>query len=203
MADGGWSRVWLRGEVTDGGAVADWMNIWRAVHADPTLPQRLGWTSPSIADQRSKHAQMEESEAREVFAKQYGDRPHDRPAFWTDERYSGPNQPVVGVNWYEANAYCGWLTEQMAHLPSQEAKAHVRLPTEAEWEHAARMDRGWVYPWGNRWSTGRANTWEGHVLRSNPVGGIWRGDPGGDARSERQRVGVDGEPVSAVSLPGR
>ena len=33
-----------------------------------------------------------------------------------------------------------------------------------------RMGRNWVYPWGNRWAADRANTWEGHVLRPNPVG---------------------------------
>jgi len=112
---------------------------------------------------------MEESEIQAVFTKQYTDRPYDRPAFWNDERYNEPVQPVVGGNWYVAAAYCAWLG-QYAPGNSELPGASIRLPTEAEWERAARLGRGWVYPWGNRWDAGRANTWEGHVLRPNPVG---------------------------------
>jgi formylglycine-generating enzyme required for sulfatase activity len=171
------ARAWLRGEITDGGAVGEIMGLWRALRADPKQLQQLkqaGW-SPQAVTTWERLIQMEEAEVQGLVSKQYTDRPHDRPAFRADERYSGPAQPVVGINWYEANAYCDWLAEQMRHVPGTSqvpgtSSASVRLPTEAEWERAARMGRGWVYPWGNRWDAGRANTWEGHVLRSNPVG---------------------------------
>lgn len=51
--------------------------------------------------------------------------------------------PVVGVSWDDANAYCTWLSE---HQP---ADPQVRLPTEAEWELAARGEIGRDYPWGS------------------------------------------------------
>src|SRR5690349_8706328 len=80
------------------------------------------------------------------------------PPFWNDPHFNDPQQPVVAISWFEATAYCEWL--------SQVAGRHFRLPTEAEWERAARggVD-GKLYPWGDappqslpdyelRWKTG-------------------------------------------------
>ena len=55
--------------------------------------------------------------------------------------YDSPNHPQVGVSWYESVAFCRWLAEGLGQA--------LRLPTEAEWERAARHTDGRLYPWGN------------------------------------------------------
>ena len=54
---------------------------------------------------------------------------HETPRFWEDERFNAPEQPVVGVNWFDAVAYCEWLAAQTG-VP-------CRLPSEAEREYAS------------------------------------------------------------------
>jgi formylglycine-generating enzyme required for sulfatase activity len=64
------------------------------------------------------------------------------PPYFEDENFNNPEQPVVAVSWFEAVAYCEWLSEMTGRK--------YRLPTEAEWERAARggvEDK--LYPWGD------------------------------------------------------
>jgi formylglycine-generating enzyme required for sulfatase activity len=73
----------------------------------------------------------------------------DQPSRWRHLPLSGPNQPVTGVTWYEATAFCAWLTERLANTVPQGYV--LRLPTEAEWEAAAAYDAQMqrrTYPWG-------------------------------------------------------
>ncbi|NDJ74926.1 MAG: SUMF1/EgtB/PvdO family nonheme iron enzyme [Chloroflexi bacterium] len=93
------------------------------------------------------------------------------PRLWQDEAWSGENRlPVVGVNWFEAYAYCQWLAE--------EARQPYRLPTEAEWEKAARGATPRIYPWGRLWDEGLCNTIEAGIGHTTPVGHF---SPNGDS----------------------
>ena len=57
------------------------------------------------------------------------------PRYWRDPNFNGPDQPVIGVSWQEAQKYAEWVGK--------------RLPTEVQWEFAARGKENRKYPWGN------------------------------------------------------
>jgi len=84
--------------------------------------------------------------ARQVTNEDYGRFLRDSaslpPPFWSDPEFSHPEQPVVGVSWYDAIGYCEWLRTRTGRK--------FRLPTEAEWERAARGGReGTLFLWGD------------------------------------------------------
>ena len=64
------------------------------------------------------------------------------PTFWSDPNFNHPEQPVVAVSWFEAVKYCEWLSAATGR--------NYRLPTEAEWERAARGGvENKLFPWGD------------------------------------------------------
>jgi formylglycine-generating enzyme required for sulfatase activity len=85
-----------------------------------------------------------------------------QPRFWDDTEWNGADQPVVGVSWFEAVAYARWVSAQTGQ--------ELRLPTEAEWEKAARGPERLIYPWGDGWREGYANTKEAGIGTTTPVG---------------------------------
>ncbi len=92
------------------------------------------------------------------------------PAFWHDDQWGVSNRPVVGVTWFEAMAYCAWLTEQLRSSGQFPEGYVVRLSTEAEWEKAARGTDGRYWPWGNQWNDDHGNTHAGGLLTTSSVG---------------------------------
>ncbi len=76
------------------------------------------------------------------------------------------DHPVVQVSWRDAIAYCEWLQKNLKDLQG----LAVRLPTEAEWEKAARGEYGKEYPWGDEFDKTKCNTEESGIGGTTPVG---------------------------------
>lgn len=90
----------------------------------------------------------------------------DCPEFWDVERFgcARPNHPVVGISWYEATAFCRWLTQHLAD------GAVYRLPSAAEWEYAARGTTRRGYPWGDASPNGTHANFDGAHRGTTAVG---------------------------------
>jgi iron(II)-dependent oxidoreductase len=97
---------------------------------------------------------------------------HGAPDHWEQGKIpkGRENHPVVNVSWNDTVAFCEWL--------SRESSRACRLPTEAEWEKAARGTDGRIYPWGNEWEPTRLNSWEKGPKGTTTVGQY---SPGGDS----------------------
>jgi formylglycine-generating enzyme required for sulfatase activity len=66
---------------------------------------------------------------------------HEAPDCWDEPQFAHPRMPAIAVSWLDATAYCEWHSELSGET--------VRLPSEAEWEWAARAGRDVLYPWGD------------------------------------------------------
>jgi len=116
-----------------------------------------------------------------------GQRPAEKrhqPFWWDDPERGNPLCPAVGVSWFEAMAYCRWLTAELRRTGAIAADEAVRLPTEEEWERAVRGTDGRRYPWGEDFDASRANAGEGRAgdataVATYPQGvgpmGLWDG----------------------------
>ncbi len=85
------------------------------------------------------------------------------PYYWHNIELSNPIVPVVGVCFFEAEAYCNWMAKKIVAVPEGYV---IRLPLDGEWERASRGTDGREYPWGEGFDKTAANTWESEATGS-------------------------------------
>lgn len=76
-----------------------------------------------------------------------------QPRFWDEkhhEKFFKSDHPIIEVSWYEAVAFCRWLSDMTGE--------NIFLPTEQQWQRAAQGDTRWAYPWGNEFDDQRCNS---------------------------------------------
>ena len=177
--EGELSKRWLKGEDVAGGQKKIWLESWKITQTWGDVRKTLeqsGNYSPDQVDAWVAFAKMNEEELIAELGKNLSQKSRAEPACWNDLQYNNPSQPVVGITWFEARAYCAWLSVVTGNL--------YRLPTEVEWEAAARSaipfahnaenqkskNQNRTYPWGNDWDAAKANTIEGRLMKPSPVG---------------------------------
>jgi sulfatase modifying factor 1 len=120
---------------------AGWFLMGSEVGQDNELPVHRVW----VDEFRSAQCQVTNAEYAQFLASTHS----PAPPFWSDPNFHHPQQPVVAVSWFEAVKYCEWLCSVTGE--------RYRLPTEAEWERAARGGaEGKLFPWGNEPPQSRA-----------------------------------------------
>jgi len=159
------AAAWQQGHGTAHGTREGVRHWWRRYMTEPALLQSMhdrGELTAEAWDRWLERLTMSPGEFEAHLHELYPDHRVTEPRLWRDEWYSQPLQPVVGVCWYEARAYCNWLAAGVGEP--------IRLPTEVEWEAAARGHEARIYPWGEDFQPLRANTVTAHVRRPSPVG---------------------------------
>lgn len=114
-----------------------------------------------------------------------------RSLFWTkgQPRKGRARHPVTFVSHVDAESYCAWWGQNMG--------GKGRLPTEDEWERAARGDQGNYYPWGNNVRPALLNAYESKILSTTPVSAFAGG------ASPHGVLGMAGNVLEWTSTPGQ
>ena len=162
--EGETARRWLNEGVRNEAEIGRWRVEFAKIRADceAWIAARPGLTE-TFKEQLRESAGQSEAEHENLLEGWYGARRYELPQEWHNPLFNAPTQPVVGICQFEALAYARWLRAQCGRP--------VRLPTEAEWEVAARGRPPRRWPWGKeppeRW---RFNADPAHLRRTSPIG---------------------------------
>ncbi len=122
------------------------------------------WEQPQHTVELSKYSIGKYPVTNREYQAFVRDAKYKPPQGWEGDQFPAEKggHPVIYVSWDDATAYCKWLNEKTSKP--------YRLPTEAEWENAARGEDGRVYPWGNDFDPKKANTSESKIGGTTEVG---------------------------------
>jgi formylglycine-generating enzyme required for sulfatase activity len=158
-------KAWWRGESTAEGPKRQWREnrqLFQEKFDQIRVLHQQGRITSKQADDWEQIAQMSDDEFEEQLDQWYPSGRQTQPAYWNDDAFNNPVQPVVGISWHEARAYCVWLSAQTGQP--------FRLPTEAEWEAAARGTEIRRYAYGDDFDAACCNTFETHIRHTTPTG---------------------------------
>jgi formylglycine-generating enzyme required for sulfatase activity len=145
----------------------DIFRSWRDDHI-PTLVE-VGRISQENADEWTRIRKMGKDELERNLTSWFPEgKRYTEPRFLDDSAFNAFLQPVVGICWHEARAYGAWLSAQ--------AGCEYRLPTEYEWEAAARGRERRTYAYRGEFDATKGNTFETRLKRTTPVGVFPEGD---------------------------
>jgi formylglycine-generating enzyme required for sulfatase activity len=160
------SRAWRRGELANEGARSNSRTWRKRFLADANRLEQMveegRFSSEEAVERWRGWMELDEVGFEAAMEAHWSPKRETEPQYWLDARFNRPTQPVVGVCWYEARAYCAWLAAQSG--------LNVRLPTEVEWEAAARGLGARAYAYGDAFDVLAANTQETHAKQTTPVG---------------------------------
>ncbi|HEY5867388.1 MAG TPA: SUMF1/EgtB/PvdO family nonheme iron enzyme [Candidatus Tectomicrobia bacterium] len=159
------AQMWWRGQWTAEAARQQFWEKRTCLQAHVGSMQQWcqqGAITSTQAEEWATFAHMRDDEFHAVLDGLFPPGRQAQPGSWQDEAFNNPAQPVVGLCWFEARAYCAWLSAQ--------TRQRFRLPTEAEWEAAARGGSQCSYVCGDTFDATRCNTFETHIRRPTPVG---------------------------------
>lgn len=169
------AKQWRNGKSTRAARDAQWWAFRRMLQGNPGyVPRKLatGEISPTAAKDHDKALALSDEEFEAALKRDFEESlrkgevhsQYTEPRRWRNRDFNNPLQPVVGICWFEAQAYCAWLSGQTGQ--------RWRLPTEAEWEGAARFGGpdDARYPWGADFDSANCNSFESHIRAPTPVG---------------------------------
>ncbi len=164
-------RDWRRGEGTRAGVRANMRRGLSLFSADPALLEDYhdhGQIRDDSYERWQRWLALSPTAFEASLLETFPDERYTAPHNWDDAAFAASTQPVTGISWHEALAYCAWLAAQTGRP--------FRLPSEAEWEHAAAGSEGRAFAWGMDFDPLAANTHASHLRCPSPVGVFPAGD---------------------------